>query len=124
LALQYETTAYFGTSKVAFERPLGVAHSAQVCFKCDKCRRHFRSAVYHGAFVVPTLVVAAEEQGGAAYKAGYAIEGGGAPGAAGCKCLTHIDYLIAIRNNRKEQTRRSCPSNLAAPLTLRWLAAL
>jgi hypothetical protein len=37
---------------------------------------------------------------------------------------THIDFLIACRNIRKEQTSPSCPSNLAAPLTLRSWRAL
>ena len=33
-------------------------------------------------------------------------------------------FLIALCNNRKEQARGSCLSNLAAPLTLRCVAAL
>jgi hypothetical protein len=45
---------------------------------------------------------------------------GGSPGAAAYKYQTHIDFLIAFRNIRKEQTSQSCPSNLVAPLTLRF----
>jgi hypothetical protein len=48
---------------------------------------------------------------------------GGSPSFAGHKYQPHIDFLIAFCNIRKEQTRRSCPSNLVAPLTLRYVGS-
>jgi hypothetical protein len=53
------------------------------------------------------------------WRAPITFQLGGSRVATGQKYQTHIDFLIAFRNIGKEQTSRSCPSHLAAPLTLR-----
>jgi hypothetical protein len=106
------------------DRKLGVAHGAQVCIRCAECHTHFRLVAPVDVTNAPTRFAKQSAEPCEPCEAKQTISIGDSSGFAGYKHLTHIDFLIAIRNNRKEQTRGSCPSNLAAPLTLRCGGAL